>query len=290
MRKIKKKDVRKILISSSSLDLSILRSRSDTTVFEYEEMEDIELNSNVVGETWKIRINSFKGKSIFSLLFNIPHWRTIRGLLYVPEGVDEVILKTANGDVEISGVNLEKLEISSVSGDLSMEDSHLNEFHMRSTSGNVKARNTRIDNMSFTSVSGDLSVDYFPKDFGYLKINTVSGDVDIYVEGGEEIILKKRSKFSDVKSRIPVKMVDQIMGSGVRRYVEFSSVSGTLTVESRHDEGKSFAGIEEYKILELLKYGKISRDFAMELLMNLGYSREDAENFLRENECDLNGG
>ncbi|MCD6443295.1 MAG: DUF4097 family beta strand repeat protein [Thermotogae bacterium] len=290
MRKIKKKDVRKILISSSSLDLSILRSRSDTTVFEYEEMEDIELNSNVVGETWKIRINSFKGKSIFSLLFNIPHWRTIRGLLYVPEGVDEVILKTANGDVEISGVNLKKMELSSVSGDLSMENSHLSEFHIRSTSGNVKARNTRIDNMSFTSVSGDLSVDYFPKDFGYLKINTVSGDVDIYVEGGEEIILKKRSKFSDVKSRIPVKMVDQIMGSGVRRYVEFSSVSGTLTVESRHDEGKSFAGIEEYKILELLKYGKISRDFAMELLMNLGYLREDAENFLRENECDLNGG
>ena len=286
MRKIEEYNVRIISISSASIDLTVLRSKDDRAIFEYEEVEEMDVSSHVINDEWRIKINRVKGRSIFSLLFDVPFWKTIRGFLHIPDRVEELMLKTASGDVEMKGLSLKRVELSSVSGDLRVENSNLHELHMRSTSGNVKTRNTRIENMSLASVSGDLQLDYLPRNFGYLRISTVSGDARIYVEGNEEIMVKKRSKFSDVSSNIPMRMVEHVpRGPEMRRYIEFSAVSGDLLLELRHgEEGGRHAGTEEYKILELLKQGKISRDFAIELLMNLGYSEEEANKFLSENE------
>ncbi len=87
---------------------------------------------------------------------------------------------TTSGDAKLPAITAEdSIELSSVSGNISIEDSSAQKLKMPTTSGNMMAENTKVEQLQVSSVSGRLDFSGVCK-----KINgsSTSGEIRILTE------------------------------------------------------------------------------------------------------------
>ncbi len=103
---------------------------------------------------------------------------TISGDVTLRDGrVADARVGTASGDVELSGVN-GSLAVTTISGSIRVRDVVSGPVRLQTTSGKINADGALSGDLDITSVSGDVSVE-IPSQTGYrLFIKTVSGDVE----------------------------------------------------------------------------------------------------------------
>ncbi|MDK2906774.1 DUF4097 family beta strand repeat-containing protein [Petrotoga sp. DB-2] len=214
--------------------------------------------------------------------------------------MDELILKGASGDFEIHNVNISYGDFSMASGDVLVQNSKIVNLKLSVASGDVSIKNSIVKVANFKSASGDIFVDSLSEDF-YCTVNTASGDINLIVQGREKIYLEApiHRYSSSIRSNVDLVQSSDSSTMPKKRVLKINVMSGDISIkgvelhekiieevekeESKDiSKGDEFLTIEEKKILSLLKEGKISRSFAIELLKELGYSEELAEKFLKD--------
>ncbi|SHE93864.1 DUF4097 and DUF4098 domain-containing protein YvlB [Marinitoga hydrogenitolerans DSM 16785] len=290
---VPEKKVKGIFLDFINIDIDILYNKD--VVFEYEDFpENVKIENYVRDGIWYLKIEQNSNSFISKILgFSFNSFSHGDAKLKINNDIIDLNINSVSGDITLNDVSLEKLFLKTVSGDINIYNSKIKHLEYNSTSGDIETSNSIIDFIKVKTVSGDCEIDYLNSDFA-CSIKTVSGDIDLFVLGNDEINITKDSSLSgEIHSNIPLK----VGGISEKRFINFKSVSGDLTIKSKKEEkhknkekkttetnieSKLFTP-EERKILELLKSKKISEEFAVELLENVGYTKEDAEIFLKEN-------
>lgn len=125
--------------------------------------------------------------------------------LLVPEGLEQLTLQTASGDIDLTGLRIAALTAATTSGDIEAEDTAVSgAAHLTSTSGDVDVTGCAFgESLSLNSTSGDIDLTgNTPKlnannvsgdidlegSFRQVKVNSVSGDIDIRTNAAPELV------------------------------------------------------------------------------------------------------
>ncbi|GAB6188661.1 hypothetical protein JCM30566_04000 [Marinitoga arctica] len=286
------KKVKYIVFSGIGMDLDIVND--EEILFEYEDFpENIDIESYIKDEIWFLKIKQ-KSDSFISKMFGFSFNFSSKGSakLKVNSNILAINIDDISGDISLNKMMLDELNAKTVSGDIEIYNSKIKHLKYYSTSGDLEIANSSIYSLEIKTVSGDCEIDYLVEDFKEAKIKTVSGDVELYVAGRKEVFLNKNTLPSgEVYADLSLKIEHS-----TKRFIDFKSVSGDLTIKEKKNIGNNNVVFEEEEIktnnlltpeeqktLELYIKGKINKEFAIELLENLGYAKEDAENFLKNN-------
>ncbi|KAF2957049.1 DUF4097 family beta strand repeat-containing protein [Marinitoga sp. 38H-ov] len=287
-------------INCVNVDITINSSTNNS--FEIEDLtKNIEIENFVKNDVWYINIKP-KNESFLSKIFGFQFTQSndLDANLYINQDVLNIRINTVSSDISANNILLDKFNIKNVSGDVDINNSKINSLIINGTSGDLETHNSSIKSFYIKTVSGDCVIDYLHENFKLVKIKSVSGDAHLYINGEKEIYLKKESSLSgDINTNIPVKFEESD-----ERYIIFNTLSGDLFIErtniktNQNNEktinqnssvqknnnllNDNLLTIEEQKILELYISGKINKEFAIELLENIGYTKEDAYIFLKE--------
>ena len=312
MKRLDLISLKKLIIKVKDFGCDLKIEKADKTYIEYNlpEKAFLEHEHNSVENT--ITIN-YEKTGIFSKIFSFNTFFSDNSYIkiYLGDEIEDLEISSVSGDVSMDKINLNEFILITVSGDTVINDSEIKKSYFKSVSGDFVINNSimpktsvkltsgdfRSSQSSFNhfkgkSVSGDFKIDSLKKTFELLELHLVSGDTKIKVEGNEPINLQKKI-LGSVKSNIPIDYK-----TGENRNIIIKSTSGDLYIQSieakekydeeKYDEEKIKEKIkntellteEEIKITELLKNGKISKEFALELLIECGYNEEEANKFL----------
>ncbi|WGS65040.1 DUF4097 family beta strand repeat-containing protein [Marinitoga aeolica] len=286
------KSVKEIILNFVDVDIDI--EYGNENIFEYEDFpENIEIENYVENEKWYLNVkpksDSFISK-MFGFSFNFSSGGYVK--LKINSDILNISINNVNGDVSLNKVSLNNFYVKSISGDTGIYNSKIKFLEFYTTSGDLETTNSPIYSLNIKTISGDCELDYLTENFKEAKIKTVSGDIDLYIAGKEEVFINKNTAPSgDVHTNLSLKFEHS-----TDRFINFKSVSGDLTIKEKKktqnndvvfEENKktkinNLLTPEEQKILELYNAGKINREFAIELLENVGYTQSDAESFLND--------
>lgn len=103
---------------------------------------------------------------------------TISGEVFVNDFVLEKIqIKAVSGDIFLKRVNSGDLKIKTVSGDLSLIETNVNEI--QTTSGDIFLEEILIDrNLYIHTISGDTEIKYANNSSFFVEYNSISGDLE----------------------------------------------------------------------------------------------------------------
>jgi len=303
-------------VTSTSADLQIdLVEEGNVVAFVEVDSNDYVPEAERSGKKLTIRFQ--KGTSI-----NIPFVKNLFDggadvnsiRLLVPKNIQELDANNASGDVNISDFDLRSLKINNVSGDVKIENCSMNEFNLSTVSGDLTFVASNYRRGKFGSVSGDLSIKGIPPMERDTSVSTVSGDAIISYSGEPRFDATISSVSGDVSSDMGLVKVDKKhyrYGNGEpQEYLKMSSVSGDLLISAKYrgapakevkvesspassEEKRSYraAVVEENlqdqetkKILKLFKEGKLTKEYALEMLGVLGYSEKEIEEMLEVDE------
>lgn len=139
--------------------------------------------------------------------------------IQIPENaIPHVKLLTTSGDIKVQDVALADLNITSTSGDVTIdldEDANLSHAEIRTTSGDIEA-SFFADNALVTSTSGDVEVE---GRINALTVNTISGDIDVRAD-------VKNMNFKAISGD-----VDLQFDSGEISDVRGSTISGDIDID-----------------------------------------------------------
>ena len=135
-------------------------------------------------------------------------------------------LDSASGDFRLNAVEVDDIFINTVSGTTRAESSLLRSFKGDSASGDFILEGT-IENIEISTVSGGVKITsgVVPEK---VKCNTMSGDVDLFIPAGDTISVKFDSMSGSLTGDIPMMLVK----SGG---YSFDSVSGDVTISRKAD-------------------------------------------------------
>lgn len=196
------------------------------------------------GSTYKIRVNETKPSRKLKLSLNFDGKSDGLSLkLYLPPGFNgRVVTHTINGDVKITGVNLDQVEVSSTAGDLKVNDVEAKSLTAKSISGDMKVI-SQADALALESTSGDLKVKWHPLTLGnpgHLDLRSVSGDVKVSVPIESNLAVALKSVSGEMKVKFPgfetqnlpgAKLSKGKIGAGLGQ-LEVSTVSGDMRLEA----------------------------------------------------------
>ncbi len=168
---------------------------------------------------------------------------TISGnLLELPENLSSLNFKSVSGEILNKNVLLKNdLILRTVSGGCKSEEVSCHNLVFNSVSGDFKAQNTKISVIKFESTSGDIKTCFLnqPEE---LKFKTVSGDVNVKLQGKSAIKVLFKSVSGDMKTDFSfpedsvkrkfgsVKVDCQCSGEGLFK-IEGKTVSGDLKIK-----------------------------------------------------------
>lgn len=95
----------------------------------------------------------------------------------VPAGVEVVTVRGSSRDVNVSGLGLDSLNISAVSGDVHVGDIVTPNLSVKASSGDVTVERSRGGALNISTVSGDA--DALGADFTSLSVRSSSGDLTV---------------------------------------------------------------------------------------------------------------
>ncbi len=158
--------------------------------------------------------------------------------LLLPDGLEQITLQTASGDIDMEGLNQPAITASTVSGDVDMTDCRFTGMvRLGSASGDVEvdhssfiggiALNTTSGDLSFSGIASSVNANNVSGDtdiqgsFSQLRANAVSGDIDVTAE--EELqILHANTTSGDIDISLP---------SGLQPAVSANTTSGDVSLE-----------------------------------------------------------
>ncbi len=151
----------------------------------------------------------------------------------------DAAMKTVSGEVTIDGVT-GNCSLSTVSGDV-MATTLDGELQLRTTSGDITIRDSRLQRFNLNSVSGDLTIETPLSTGEYYLAKTVSGDLHIIVPEETGATIQMKSVSGEVSSDLPAEIIKssrrnwqgRINGGGAN--VEMNSVSGDLRITTDTD-------------------------------------------------------
>lgn len=147
--------------------------------------------------------------------------------------------KTASGDVHLR-VAAGAIDLAAVSGEATIDLDGAATLVIRSVSGDVAVRGGRVDALRMATTSGDIRIDSELSNRADHSIETLSGDVELVVDGG--IRVDARTVSGDLRSDLPHRTEGRmgsralIVGDGSAR-LAFRSVSGDLRIRERSGAG-----------------------------------------------------
>ena len=151
------------------------------------------------------------------------------------EGTENETLEVSSvsGDIRLADVRSEKgCKLESVSGDITAERSAFRKIEIDTVSGNTEIISGSGAEISVNTTSGNITVKAdMPAD--KTEIDTISGDILIYVKGDEDMAFKFESVSGSFETDVPMTASGDrmIMGRG-RKTAEISSISGDLSVKA----------------------------------------------------------
>lgn len=141
----------------------------------------------------------------------------IRITVFAPQGMDEIAVTTASGDVEFYETDSDKVTGKSASGDIRLETVRTGHGTFSSLSGDVRAHSVMGSEISFSSKSGNLKLENC--DIDRIHGSSLSGNVKL--EGIKSDRITGKSTSGNVK-----------LSSVAGKELELSSISGDVKVES----------------------------------------------------------
>lgn len=152
----------------------------------------------------------------------------------------DVNVKTASGDVELAHVG--SLSVTSASGDVRVRELQ-GGGRVNTVSGDATIEGVRAE-LAANTVSGDLELGQVDHDVsaqsvsgdqrlrsvraGDLKLNSVSGDVEIGMRAGTRLFIDATSTSGEVRSELDVG--DAPTGDGLEAHVRVRTVSGDVAL------------------------------------------------------------
>ena len=199
-------NIETVEIHGVSVDIAVLPS-SDELVHVCAEGNQDEISFEVVDDTLIIR-EVLSGNLIFRSGMDLA--------LEVPSSLRTLDVQVVSGDLNVSGISLEKLGFQSTSGDLTIRHGSLGTLYMRSLSGDVYARLNDLDSFDAKLASGDVDVKCIYG--GEFSAETQSGDID--AEIGETVTsFFAKATSGDVSVKLPRRL---------RIASNLSSLSGSI--------------------------------------------------------------
>ncbi|MDK2945608.1 DUF4097 family beta strand repeat-containing protein [Geotoga petraea] len=214
--------------------------------------------------------------------------------------------KIITGNTRIKKSKIKNHKSKLITGNFLSENSDFLNDEISVTTGNIKYEDSKIQNIDCHLITGNLDISKMNSDFDLMKITVITGEAMVNICGKEPIyITKKLTPYSStLKSNVDLIEKQDVELSFEKRRMVVKVITGNLKIrgiESKHftkqknDEkhfnstnteekiiSDDFLTQEEKKILELFKQEKISYDFAIELLSEIGYNKDDAEKFLKK--------
>jgi DUF4097 and DUF4098 domain-containing protein YvlB len=318
MKSLELKPLKKLILKVKDFGCDLKIEKAEKTSIEYDLPEKVFLEHEHSSTENTITVSCEK-TGLFSKIFSFNTFFSDNSYIkiYLGDEVEDLEISSVSGDVSMEKISLNEFVLITVSGDTVINDSEIKKAYFKSVSGDFMVKNCIMPKISVKltsgdfrssqssfyifkgkSVSGDFKIDSLEQNFELLELHLVSGDTKLKVEGNESINLQKKI-LGSVKCNIPIEYK-----SGKNRNIVIKSTSGDLYIQSveakkniseeKFDEEKIKEKIkntellteEEIKIIDLLKKGKISKEFALELLIECGYTEEEALKFLERREIE----
>ena len=158
--------------------------------------------------------------------------------------VDEFMIDSISGNIDVSGIIAGKLNISSTSGRLSLSDVEAKEVAFDCISGNAKITNLKADSLKYDKTSGEG--DIIDSNIGSLKLSSISGGISLknvdseglYVDSGSGNFEYQGSIEGDIKIDIISGRVKlELSGSSDDYDKNIESISGTTNIDGQRFQG-----------------------------------------------------
>ncbi|MFP4456722.1 MAG: DUF4097 family beta strand repeat-containing protein [Clostridia bacterium] len=145
-------------------------------------------------------------------------------VIKLPQGVDEIILSTVSGNIELEDLRGDLLEINNVSGRTILDNVEFEKIEVENISGRIQANNIIFSNGFLKNVSAGISVKVNSV-WDEFSIETVSGDVDLTLDPK----ISPNITYSSVSGKLTSRV-----SSGEKNNcdLEIDTVSGDATVKT----------------------------------------------------------
>ncbi len=142
----------------------------------------------------------------------------------------EADFENVSGDTTLR-ITTAKVSVDSVSGDIRLQGGLNGEVAIESVSGNLTLIAQTLNKLSISSVSGDANVQFALAPTGVVKAETVSGDLLLTMPATTSAQLSVESFSGDINSPVG-KVVTEQYGPGKSLNTRLGSGQGTMKLES----------------------------------------------------------
>ena len=175
-------DFTRIEISETAADIHILPSENGNCSVACDETDAISYDVQIRNETLYIARRENMESAFRWLSVNM---YTPEITLRVPDGIDEIKVTTAGGDISLREMQVGLLEIATASGDIDLFQVHLDSAKLQTASGDIMLLDTTArESITADTVSGEVDLENC--DVWLMRTITVSGDVTAELKTGKE--------------------------------------------------------------------------------------------------------
>jgi lia operon protein LiaG len=248
-------EINKIYIDITSTDINIIPTEDEEISVRFSGEVSTNRNRNIPSLVAyksgdELRIEIIQPKTIF---IGINVWRT-RLDVHIPEDSIEVLkVDTTSSDINISDLKVNEINFNGVSGDFKGESLFAEDIKFDTTSGDVNIKDYTGD-INISTVSGDLvledgiqndnieavttsgDIHIVQEDPSDMNIRTTSGDVGVDLSEDAGFYLKINTVSGDIDNKFPIKITSSgkrdlqgKVGSGEKEIV-VSTTSGDIKV------------------------------------------------------------
>lgn len=204
------------------------------------EFSGVNTDVKVSGVQGSSKIQTVNGQIQTKQLANEVVLETVNGEITSVESSGRIKLNTVNGEIDDQGSS-GRLEAEAVNGEISLQ-SRATEVTVSVVNGEVKMQLNGTERLEFSSVNGEISAELQNSVSPIISASSVSGDLtlkmapttsarfNLETNGGGDIENKLTGQKAEKAKYGPRRSLEFSLGEGAGR-VEISTVSGEITLE-----------------------------------------------------------
>ncbi len=304
------KEIEKLTASTASADIVVFPSSSSKIVVEVDTDEE-DYEPLVEEGTRSVSFKFQKGPK--GTVIDVPFLNELfrRGprvdsvKIGVPQKILQISLATASGEIDVRDLDLDSLKITQVSGDTNISSVLSSDISINSVSGDCDIRDSNYRDGAFKTVSGDMIVRKLTPMERKTKLSSVSGDVTLVYAGKPKLDISISAVSGEVVSDLPLIKKEKrhyvTSEEAPEEFLTMSTVSGDVSIKvqsgaepkgaaiprqrrQQEEDVKEKLGLDEeifdeetQKVLKMLKEGKLTEEYAKQMLEMIGYSQEEID-------------
>lgn len=175
--------VSEVEFTSTKTDIKLEKSKDEKLYYFYYKNKNCEDKSieSKDGPRIKLDFSKIDAPAIFNNIFNENCGivsEKAKATIRVPAFIKKIIIDTASGDIKISEVESDSMNLESVSADIELKG-RAKEIKLKTVSGDIKFQSDISDpNVKASTVSGDVKITFNEMPDINLQFSTISGDAD----------------------------------------------------------------------------------------------------------------